>query len=59
LTTTRLTADNFALASDGEKYAPVAVGEDADRNDVMQQQTDNRKCLTDGQTDRQTIIALA
>jgi len=44
-----MTGDNLALTSDGLKYTPVAEGEDADGDQVMQAQSDDRKRLRDNQ----------
>ena len=40
-----MTGDNLALTSDGLKYTPVAEGEDADGDQVMQAQPYGRKRL--------------
>ena len=40
-----MTGDNLALTSDGLKYTPVAEGEDADGDQVMTAQSDDRKRL--------------
>ena len=44
-----MTGDNLALTSDGLKYTPVAEGEDADGDQVMQAQPYGRKRLQDNQ----------
>ena len=42
---THVTSDDFALASDGVKYTPVAEREHADWQSVVKYESDNRKSL--------------